>query len=63
MNQRSLGTHMILWLIEQARALSLEHVYLGFWIDGCAKMSYKAKFQPQEIWTIDGWRLFSSIEG
>jgi len=60
--QRSLGTYMILWLIEQARALELEHVYLGFWIDGCAKMSYKAKFQPLEIWTVDEWRLFSSFE-
>ena len=61
-NQRSLGTYMILRLIKQARELGLEYVYLGFWIAGCAKMSYKAKFQPLEIWAVDGWRLFSSIE-
>ncbi len=62
-NRRSLGTYMILWLIEQARILELKHVYLGFWIDGCAKMSYKEKFQPLEIWTVEGWRSFSSIVG
>jgi arginine-tRNA-protein transferase len=62
MNKRSLGTYMILWLIEQARAQGLRHVYLGFWVGGCAKMSYKAKFQPLETWTVDGWRLFSSPE-
>ncbi|NQV83200.1 MAG: arginyltransferase [Rhodospirillales bacterium] len=62
LSQRSLGSYMILWLIEQARAQGLQHVYLGFWIDGCAKMSYKAKFQPLEIWTVDEWLLFSSSE-
>ncbi|MBT7943126.1 MAG: arginyltransferase [Alphaproteobacteria bacterium] len=63
LSQRSLGSYMILWLIEKARAQGLDHVYLGFWIDECAKMSYKAKFQPLEIWTVDDWQLFSSSNG
>lgn len=63
LNRRSLGTYMILWLIKQARILELEHVYLGFWIAGCAKMSYKEKFQPLEIWAVDGWRSFTSFDG
>jgi len=62
-NRRSLGTFIILWLIQQAKILGLDYVYLGFWIDGCAKMSYKEKFQPMEIWTINGWQAFSSGDG
>lgn len=55
--RRSLGTYMILWLVERARALGLRHVYLGFWVADCTKMSYKAKFQPLEAYTPHGWRL------
>jgi arginine-tRNA-protein transferase len=53
---RSLGTHMILWLIDRARAENRDHVYLGFWIEGCSKMSYKARFGPLEARTPKGWR-------
>jgi len=55
LNGRSLGTYMILWLIERARQLGLAHVYLGFWIDECSKMSYKTNFLPIEIKRPDGW--------
>ena len=55
---RSLGTYMILWLIERARSLNLTHVYLGFWIAESPKMAYKAKFQPIEIKRSDGWFVF-----
>jgi arginine-tRNA-protein transferase len=55
---RSLGTYMILWLIEHARAQERPYVYLGFWIEGCSKMSYKASFKPLEARTPDGWRPF-----
>lgn len=56
-NRRSLGTLMILRLVEQAQARKLDHVYLGFWISGCAKMSYKSRFRPIETFTPEGWRL------
>lgn len=52
----SLGTYMILWMVERAQELGLAHVYLGYWIDGCDKMSYKAQFRPIEARTADGWR-------
>ena len=52
-SRRSLGTYMVLWLIDNARAQGLEHVYLGFWINNCRKMSYKADFTPLEYY-IDG---------
>lgn len=56
MPRRSLGTHMILCLVERARAVGLPHVYLGFWVADCTKMSYKVSFQPLEAYTPEGWR-------
>lgn len=43
------GVASVLHEIEQARALGLGHVYLGFRVDGCASMSYKARFKPHEL--------------
>jgi arginine-tRNA-protein transferase len=56
---QSPGSFMIVWLIERARALGLAHVYLGYYIAGAAKMSYKARFQPLEALGPDGrWAPF-----
>lgn len=52
---RSLGTHMILDHVAEAQARKLPYVYLGYWIRGSAKMSYKARFQPLEALSPDGW--------
>lgn len=60
--QRSLGSYMILWLIEEARNRGLKHVYLGFWVADCEKMSYKAKFQPLEAYIDGSWQAFSPKE-
>lgn len=55
-NRRSIGSYMILWLAMQARALELSYVYLGYWIDGCRKMSYKTGFKPLEMYSLQGWQ-------
>jgi len=52
---RSLGTYMILEHIEYARRLGLPYLYLGYWIAGSRKMSYKTRFQPQEHLGPNGW--------
>ncbi len=52
---RSLGTYMILDHIAKARELGLPYVYLGYWIEDCRKMAYKARFKPLEALTFDGW--------
>ncbi|RMX07234.1 arginyltransferase [Allofranklinella schreckenbergeri] len=50
-----LGTFGILWLVHWARQLGLAHVYLGYWIEGCAKMAYKTRFLPCEILQDGRW--------
>ena len=55
-DRRSLGTYVILWHIAHARDLGLAHVYLGYWIADCGKMSYKTRFRPLEALTEHGWR-------
>lgn len=52
---RSLGTHMILSLIEAARQAGAAHVYLGYWIERSRKMAYKTRFRPLEGLGPDGW--------
>jgi arginine-tRNA-protein transferase len=46
---------MILDHVERARAMGLPYVYLGYWVEGSAKMDYKARFQPQERLVSYGW--------
>ncbi|GAK44141.1 arginyl-tRNA-protein transferase [Tepidicaulis marinus] len=57
LSARSLGTYLILDHIALARELGLPYVYLGYWIEGSAKMAYKARFKPLEALTREGWRL------
>jgi arginine-tRNA-protein transferase len=60
--RRSLGTWNILCLLERARALRLPFVYLGYFIDDCPSMAYKARFRPNEILGPDGnWIEFRGL--
>ncbi len=56
LKSRSLGTYVILNLIERARIRGLDHVYLGYWVQGSPKMDYKRNFRPLEAYTPDGWK-------
>lgn len=56
LGKRSLGSYVILALIDKARAANLPHVYLGFWIEESRKMRYKSRFEPIEGFGPDGWR-------
>ena len=53
--RRSLGTQLILSIISLAQAENSTHVYLGYWIRESRKMAYKARFQPLEMMTAEGW--------
>lgn len=61
--KRALGTYMILWLIEEAARRGLPYLYLGYWIEGYAKMDYKARFRPLEILGPKGWMPLAPADG
>ena len=56
LNKRSLGSFMILWLIKHCLETGKSDLYLGFWIEKCAKMAYKARFRPLEMLDRGEWR-------
>ncbi len=58
LSARSLGAFMILDHVERVHEAELQHLYLGYWVEGSAKMNYKARFLPQERLGMDGWRRF-----
>ncbi len=59
---RSLGTYMVMWVIERARALDLPYAYLGYWIAESRKMAYKARFRPLEALGAEGWRVLDATD-
>lgn len=52
---QSLGTWMILQQIVLAKAHHRPFVYLGYYVEGCKKMSYKHKFHPFEQFSHNNW--------
>lgn len=58
----SLGSFMIQRLIEKSIDMDLPYLYLGYWIDGSPKMSYKWRFQPLEGLGANGWEVLTSSE-
>ena len=53
---RSLGVFSVLAEIQWAAQLGVPHYYLGFWIEGCATMHYKANYGPHEVLRDGIWR-------
>ncbi|WP_371153458.1 arginyltransferase [Jannaschia sp. 2305UL9-9] len=60
--QDSLGTQIILDHIEIAREADLPYVYLGYWVPGSPKMSYKAHFSALELYKNRAWRPIGAPE-
>jgi leucyl-tRNA---protein transferase len=57
--QRSLGTFNVLAILEAARARRVSHVYLGYYVEGCRSLAYKARFRANEVLRPDGtWEAF-----
>lgn len=54
--RRSLGTFNILYLIELCRRTGLEFLYLGYWIENVAAMSYKTRFKPYQLRRDGVWQ-------
>ena len=50
-------------IISAARATAgSPYVYLGYWVDGSARMQYKTRFRPIERLTAAGWQRFDPPE-
>lgn len=57
MTSRSLGVYAILWEIHEAQRQKKPWLYLGYWINDCKKMNYKAQYQPSEVFRQGAWEL------
>lgn len=56
-DRQGLGNLIILDHILRARAAGLPYVYLGYWVKGSARMSYKTRYRPIEVLGPKGWLL------
>ena len=54
--KRSLGIYAVLWQAQEAQRRGLKWLYLGYWIHGCQKMSYKDNYQPLEYFHNHLWQ-------
>ncbi len=52
------GILAILFLLQQAAGLNKDWLYLGYQIDACNKMAYKAAFLPQQRFIAGNWHSF-----
>ena len=61
-DRSGLGTYVILDHIRRATEGGLPYVYLGYWVEGSARMQYKVRFRPLERLGPEGWRRMSDEE-
>ena len=54
-DKRSLGSFMILDQIARAKEAGNDHIYLGYLIEDCRKMTYKKRFGPLQKLGQYGW--------
>jgi translocation and assembly module TamA len=57
-----LGNYIILDHILHAQRIGLPYVYLGYWVEGSARMQYKVRYRPMERLGRDGWHGFEPAE-
>jgi leucyl-tRNA---protein transferase len=61
--RQSLGVFNVLMLLKLAAELGKAHVYLGFLVEQCASLAYKANYRPQEHLRADatGTRSWQAV--
>jgi len=55
LQKRSLGSYCIMTQIDFVKALGLDYVYLGYWIENHQKMHYKTNFRPLQLYIDEQW--------
>ncbi len=58
--KRSLGTYMIMDMIDFAKQIGLPWLYLGYYVEDSSKMYYKARFQPASVFIEGQWRKYEA---
>ena len=59
--ERSLGTFNVLCLLNDCALRELTYLYLGYYVEGCRSLEYKANFVPNQTLGSDGkWHDFLS---
>ena len=61
-SRTGLGNFIILDHIRRAADERLPYVYLGYWVEGSARMQYKVRYRPLEKLGRDGWERMSADE-
>jgi arginine-tRNA-protein transferase len=57
-----LGNYIILDHVLRAARAGLPYVYLGYWVEGSARMQYKVRYRPLERLGREGWERFDPRE-
>jgi leucyl-tRNA---protein transferase len=59
LRDRSLGVFNVLSVLHYARARQIPYLYLGYFVEGCGSLEYKANYQPnQALSTAGEWLPF-----
>lgn len=62
-SKRSPGKYAILYLIEKAKSMNYQWLYLGYWISACNKMQYKIEYQPLQGFINNEWLNIKPKDG
>ncbi len=57
-----LGNYIILDHIRRAAEADMPYVYLGYWVEGSARMQYKVRYRPLERLGRNGWERMPAEE-
>lgn len=61
-SRSGLGNFIILDHIRRAADMGLPYVYLGYWVEGSARMQYKVRYRPLESLGRNGWERMPEKE-
>jgi arginine-tRNA-protein transferase len=59
---RCLGTYNVLLMLQECARRKVPHLYLGYYVEGCRSLEYKAAFRPNQVLRADGrWQAFCNV--
>lgn len=61
-SRSGLGNFIILDHIRRSTDMGLPYVYLGYWVEGSARMQYKVRYRPLERLGRNGWERMPEDE-